>query len=112
MSGGSRLSVPDPRRGARRAVDFPVIGEHRQRGDVILHVVNISAQGFMVDGAIDLGKGERIIIRLPEIGRIEAFLIWQKGERAGFQFERILRLEDFARLVEALPTPPGFPDPR
>ena len=99
---GAQLSVTDLRRAARHPVDYPVIAEHRQRGDVMLHVTNISANGFMVDGSCDLGKGERVTIRLPGIGRIEAFLIWNSGERAGFQFERILRLEDFMRTIDAL----------
>ena len=46
MAGGAQLSVPDMRRAARHPVDFPVIAEHRDRGDVPLHVTNFSAQGF------------------------------------------------------------------
>lgn len=99
---GAQLSVTDLRRAARHPVDFPVIAEHRQRGDIKLHITNLSANGFMIDGPCDLGKGERVTIRLPAIGRIEAFLIWNSGERAGFQFERILRLEDFMRTIDAL----------
>ena len=38
-----------------------------------------------------------MIIRLPEIGRIEAYCIWTRDDRAGFQFERIIRLDDFMR---------------
>ncbi|HUQ13548.1 MAG TPA: PilZ domain-containing protein [Novosphingobium sp.] len=102
MPGGAQLSVTDLRRAARHPVDYPVIGEHRQRGDVMLHVVNVSANGFMVDGTLEMGKGERVTIRLPAIGRIEAFLIWNNGDRAGFQFERILRLEDFIRMIDSL----------
>ena len=102
MPGGAQLSVTDLRRAARHPVDYPVIGEHRQRGDVMLHVVNVSANGFMVDGTLEMGKGERVTIRLPAIGRIEAFLIWNNGDRAGFQFERILRLEDFIKMIDAL----------
>ena len=33
MAGGAQLSVPDMRRSTRHPVDFPVIGEHRTRGD-------------------------------------------------------------------------------
>ncbi|HEX4847508.1 MAG TPA: PilZ domain-containing protein, partial [Novosphingobium sp.] len=39
---------------------------------------------------------------MPEVGRIEAHLIWASEGRAGFQFERIIRLEDFMRMIEAL----------
>lgn len=102
VAGGAQLSVPELRRAARHPVDFPVIAEHRDRGDVSLHVVNISAHGFMVDDSHGLNRGERVIIRLPEIGRIEAYVIWTRDERAGFQFERIIRLDDFIRMIESL----------
>ena len=102
MAGGAQLSVPDMRRSTRHPVDFPVIGEHRTRGDVKLHVSNLSAHGFMVDGAPELGRGDRVIIRLPVIGRIEAYCIWMTEDRAGFQFERIIRLDDFMSMIEEL----------
>ena len=102
MAGGAQLSVPELRRAARHPVDFPVIAEHRDHGDVTLHVVNISAHGFMVDGGPQLNRGERVIIRLPEIGRIEAYCIWTRDERAGFQFERIIRLDDFMRMIDVI----------
>jgi hypothetical protein len=90
------------RRAARHPVDFPVIAEHRDRGDLSLHIANISAHGFMVDNSHDLDRGERVIIRLPEIGRIEAYVIWVRDERAGLQFERIIRLDDFVRMMDTL----------
>jgi hypothetical protein len=90
------------RRAARHPVDFPVIAEHRDRGDLSLHIANISAHGFMVDNPHDLQRGERVIIRLPEIGRIEAYVIWVRDERAGLQFERIIRLDDFVRMMDTL----------
>lgn len=102
MGAGAQLSVTDLRRAARHPVDYKVIGEHRRLGDVHLHVVNVSAHGFMVEGELDLTRGERVIIRLPELGRIEAHLIWIAEGRAGFQFERIVRIEDFMRMIDAL----------
>jgi hypothetical protein len=56
----------------------------------------------MADGDVPLSRGERVTIRMPEVGRIEAHLIWASEGRAGFQFERIIRLEDFMRMIEAL----------
>ena len=102
MAAGAQLSVPDMRRAARHPVDYPVIGEHRTIGDIKLHICNLSAHGFMVDGAEGIERGDRVIIRLPEIGRIEAYVIWTRDDRAGFQFERIIRLDDFMRIIEAL----------
>ncbi|MFM5916869.1 MAG: PilZ domain-containing protein [Novosphingobium sp.] len=102
MGAGAQLTVTDLRRAARHPVDYNVIGEHRRLGDVHLHVVNVSAHGFMVEGDLELTRGERVVIRLPEVGRIEAHLIWVAEGRAGFQFERIVRLEDFMRMIDAL----------
>ncbi|HEX7711435.1 MAG TPA: PilZ domain-containing protein [Sphingomonadaceae bacterium] len=112
MSGGAQLSVPELRRAARHPVDHPVIAEHRDHGDVSLHIVNISAHGFMVDRTPPLNRGERVIIRLPEIGRIEAYCIWVRDERAGFQFERIIRLDDFMRMIDVLQPNPRLRSPR
>lgn len=102
MAVGAQLSVTDMRRAARHPVDFPVIGEHRRLGDLHLHIVNLSAQGFMAEGDIPLSRGERVVIRLPHVGRIEAHLIWAADGRAGFQFERIIRPDDFFALIDTL----------
>ena len=65
----------------------------------------------MVDGGGDKGmpelaRGDRVIIRLPVIGRIEAYCIWVTEDRAGFQFERIVRLDDFMAMIgELQPNP-------
>src|SRR5690554_634359 len=106
MAGGAQLSVPDMRRAARHPVDYSVIGEHRTIGDIKLHICNLSAHGFMVDGldegSLAFARGDRVIVRLPLISRIEAYCIWMAGGRAGFQFERIVRLDDFMAMVEEL----------
>ena len=102
MAGGAHLSVTDLRRAARHPVDFPAIVEHFVHGDMNLHVCNLSAHGFMVDNGQSLERGDRIIIRLPVVGRIEAYVIWTRDSRAGFQFERIIRLDDFVAIVDQL----------
>jgi hypothetical protein len=102
MTVGAQLSVTDMRRAARHPVDFPVIAEHFRHGDLNLHISNLSAHGFMVDDAHDLERGDRVIIRLPLVGRIEAYVIWMRDNRAGFQFERIIRLDDFLQIIDSL----------
>ncbi|MDJ0641940.1 MAG: PilZ domain-containing protein [Erythrobacter sp.] len=102
MSAGANLSVTDMRRAARHPVDFPVIAEHFVHGDMNLHVSNLSAHGFMVDDGANLNRGDRVIIRLPIVGRIEAYVIWTRDNRAGFQFERIIRLDDFVAIIDTL----------
>ncbi|MFN3468800.1 MAG: PilZ domain-containing protein [Novosphingobium sp.] len=106
MRGGAQLSVTDLRRSTRHPVNLPVIGEHRTRGDIMLHVANISTTGFMATEIEDLGRGERVTVRLPSIGRIEAFVVWADGTRAGFQFERIIRVDDFSKLIRSLQPAP------
>ena len=102
MASGAQLSVTELRRSTRHPVQFRTLGEHRRLGDIQLEIVNISAHGFMATADVELGRGERIIVRLPHVGRIEAHLIWVSGDRSGFQFERIIRLDDFVTMIEAL----------
>ena len=102
MPGGAQLSVTDLRRATRYSVQLPVIAEHRALGDLMFSITNVSSTGFMASGIPALGKGERVTIRLPQIGRIEAFLVWGGSDRAGFQFERVIRQEDLLRMVKSL----------
>ena len=108
MGSGAQLSVTDLRRSARHPVDFPVIAEHRAKGDMKMHVCNISAHGFMVDQAPALDRGDRLIIRLPVVGRIEAYCIWTTEDRAGFQLERIIRHDDFMAMIRELQPNPAL----
>lgn len=105
MVGGAQLSVTELRRSARHPVSHRVMGEHRSLGDMSLQISNISAHGFMASGEIPLSRGERVVIRLPKVGRIEAHLIWVTEDRAGFQFERIIRLDDFTAMIDAISPP-------
>ena len=102
MTSGASLSVTDMRRAARHPVDYPVIVEHFEHGDLKLHVANISAHGFMIDDNPGFERGDRVELRLLEIGRIEALVIWTSDKRAGFQFERVLRLPNFLGLLEVI----------
>jgi hypothetical protein len=102
MAGGAQLSVTELRRSARHPVNHPVVAEHTKRGDLRLQIRNISAHGFMAEGVGDMGRGERLTVRLPHAGRIEAHLIWSADDRAGFQFERIIRLDDFTAMIKVI----------
>ena len=102
MASGAQLSVTDLRRSVRHPVSHAVIGEHSRRGEFPLVIQNISAHGFMASGADGLGRGERVTIRLPFAGRIEAHLIWTADGNAGFQFERIIRHDDFSAMIDAI----------
>lgn len=107
MSRGAKLAVVEKRYAARHAISHATIAEHRHLGDIKTHIVNISANGFMTEGEMPLAKGERITVRLPVIGRIEAHLIWALGGRCGFQLERVIRLNEFSDMVDALGATPA-----
>lgn len=90
----------DLRRAARHRAEHKVIVESKQHGDQQLRIVNISAHGFMVEDNTLFQRGDRVELRLPVVGRIEAHLIWSVENRAGFQFERVIRLPDFLGMLE------------
>lgn len=92
----------DMRRAARHRADHSAMAESKAHGDTKLHIINVSAQGFMIDNNEYFDRGDRIELRLPVVGRIEAYVIWTKDERAGFQFERVVRLPDFLALLEEI----------
>lgn len=92
----------DLRRAARHRADYQVIVESKIYGDRKVHIINISAHGFMIDDNADFDRGDRVELRLPVVGRIEAHLIWSVENRAGFQFERVSRLPDFMDLLKSV----------
>ncbi len=92
----------DLRRAARHRADYDVIVESKAHGDQPAHIVNVSAHGFMTDDNTIFERGDRIELRLPVIGRIEAHLIWSVENRAGFQFERVIRLPDFMEMLKTV----------
>jgi hypothetical protein len=99
-------AVPNPyldfRIAARHRANHTVIAESKLRGDTQIHIINVSAHGFMIDDNPGFERGERVELRLPVIGRIEALVIWTSDNRAGFQFERVLRLPHFLELLKVI----------
>ena len=90
----------DLRRAARHRADYSVLVESKSQGDRRVHIINISAHGFMTDDNEIFERGDRIELRLPEVGRIEAHLIWTVDKRAGFQFERVIRVPEFLGMLD------------
>jgi len=102
MPGGAQLSVTDMRSSVRCPVDYETTGEHLTLGEMALHICNVSTQGFMVDGCSGMERGHRVIVRLPVVGRIEGCCVWTHDNRAGFQFERIIRPDDYEKMISAM----------
>lgn len=91
---------------ARQATRYPVSyrapGEHRQLGEIHLQIVNVSRSGFLVLESMGIARGDRVMMALPKAGHIEAFCLWTRDQQAGFQFERLIRAEDFALMLVAM----------
>jgi hypothetical protein len=87
-----------------------VDAQHLPDSRATLHIRNISTCGFMIDNAQSLARGDRMLLDLPMLGRIEAYCMWTTDTRAGFQFERIIRADDFLEIVcEMQPNPALWP---
>lgn len=100
MTQAAPTSDLDLRRAARHRADHKAIAESKVHGDQTIHIVNVSAHGFMIDNNPGFERGDRVELRLPIVGRIEALIIWTVESRAGFQFERVIRLPDFLSLLD------------
>ena len=102
MTSAAHQMSPDPRRATRFPVDFQTICETRKDGEFKVKISNVSARGCQIVHDVDLQKGDRVIVRLPEAGRIEAFLVWSHSGRSGFEFERVIRDEDFMAMLDKI----------
>ena len=102
MNGGARLPPGPTRPSGHHKVDHRAPAEQPRGGELVLHLVRVSAHGFIVCDHHVFAKGDRLTVALPTIGRIEAFVGWTGQRRAGFQFERVLSPAEFTRMVEAL----------
>jgi hypothetical protein len=102
-AGSAQLSVTDLRMARRHDVACTVWAEHLGRGrELALAVRNISVNGLLIDPSPDLGRGDRLMLRLPALGQIEAYCIWTIDTRAGCQFERILHPGEFVAVLERI----------
>lgn len=95
-------NAADQRRAARHRADFNSITDSKKYGDLSVHVINISAHGFMIDDNEKLQRGDRITIRLPEAGHVESLVLWAVDNRAGLQFERVIRVPEFLALLDKI----------
>jgi hypothetical protein len=102
MTSASPETSPDSRRATRFPVDFETICEVHPHQEMRVSIANISANGMMLADPIDMAKGDRLIVRLPVAGRIEAYLVWSHQGRHGFKFERVIREPDFVAMLDQI----------
>lgn len=102
MTSVQNHTSPDPRRATRFPVDFETICEFHPDQEKLIRITNISAHGLMVSEILEMEKGDRVIVRLPVAGRIEAYLVWSHQGRCGFEFERVIREPDFVAMIDKI----------
>ncbi len=98
----SKIQEEDLRLASRHPTEFIANFVHRRLGEGKLKVANLSAQGCMIENCPEIGRGERLEVAFPIVGRMDCHVVWQRDERAGLQFERIIRLDDFMALLKVI----------
>ncbi|MTI09045.1 PilZ domain-containing protein [Curvivirga aplysinae] len=71
-----------PRHMSSIPASFQVYGE-----TFVGTIVNLSISGAMIMGCYSLAPNSRIMLNMPEIGRIDASVMWNNGEALGLTFE-------------------------
>lgn len=92
----------DPRRAEREEVGYRTSAVALDGGHHTLLVVNISPQGLMARCEDPLAAGNRIRVRLPEVGAIEARVRWSLGGRLGCEFPEPIDLASYYDLLATL----------
>lgn len=65
----------------------------------LLHIVNISAMGFMARCEHELVPGEKLSVVLPRVGTAAAEVKWALGGRIGCRFDRTIELAPYFELL-------------
>lgn len=78
------------RRQPRRALQLETSGVLPSGLEANVTIHNISAAGLLLETEVPLAEGEAFTIELPEIGRVEAQIVWVSDRLYGCAFERAL----------------------
>ncbi len=78
------------RRQPRRALQLETSGVLPGGLEANVTVHNISAAGLLLETEMPLSEGEKFAIELPEIGRVDAEIVWVSGDLYGCAFEMAL----------------------
>ena len=65
----------------------------------LLHIVNVSAMGFMARCEHELVPGEKLSVSLPRVGTLAAEVKWALGGRIGCQFDKTIDLAPYLELL-------------
>src|SRR3546814_11646994 len=71
---------------------------------IYIHVINISRLGLMARTKAVVSKGERLIIRLPVCGDVEAMVRWTEDGRIGTECITPVNEDEYAQMLTMLPS--------
>lgn len=98
----AKLSITEMRRSSRLAVNHTAPGIHPIIGAVLLAIENISAVGFKVRARNGIGPGDRLLINLPRLGRLQALCISTKNQQARFLFDSPIPSGQFEPMIASM----------
>ncbi|MFL0355472.1 helix-turn-helix domain-containing protein [Erythrobacter sp. GH1-10] len=97
-------SVLDERREPRRALHIETSGVLPSGLEANVTVLNLSTTGLLIETDVPLETGEMLEIDLPEIGPVEAEIMWQSDRLSGCAFADSLPKSALATVdLQALP---------
>lgn len=97
-----RSVQPDRREAPREEVYHRTRATLQTGQTIVVHLVNISAAGFMVRTENELQPGTPLLLRLPVVGDRPAEVRWSLAGRIGCQFMRPIELGDYLQLLGTL----------
>jgi transcriptional regulator with XRE-family HTH domain len=117
--GPSDDSGTGQRRQPRRALRLETSGTVPGGFEANVTIHNLSAAGMLLETEVALAQGDMLAIDLPEIGSVDARIVWESGHLYGCAFEQALsraalaaahlRGESGQSLDEDAPTVPYVP---
>lgn len=104
-----------PRSTQRRALWLETSGFGPDGGAANVTIHNISANGLLLETALELATGEQLTLDLPEAGTVTATIIWRSEGLFGCAFERPIGPAALAAVqlqgVTVAPSPAPIPVP-
>ncbi len=95
----------------RRALQLETSGVLPGGLEANVTIHNISAAGLLLETDLPLTEGEALAIELPEVGRVEAQIVWASGQLYGCAFQRALGQAALAATqLRATTMPPAVPE--
>ncbi len=98
------------RKQERRALQLETSGVLPGGLEANVTIHNISAAGLLLETDLPLTEGEALAIELPEVGPVEAQIVWASGQLYGCAFQQALGQAALAATqLRAIATPPSLP---